>query len=413
MTPDNILIILLVIIITEYLFEQALDWLNLKSLSSSIPESLKGIYSAEKHQKSIAYQKTKGRFSFITSAFSVCLYVIALSSGLLGWLDMELNQHIVNPIWHALAFFGILVIASDILSTPFSYYKTFVIEEKFGFNKMKPKTFFADKLKSYLLMVLFGGGILAALLWSIGVLEEQFWIYFWVFISVFLLFINMFYTSIIVPLFNKLKPLEEGELRSAIEAYSNKVGFPLTGIYVIDGSKRSSKANAYFSGIGPKKKIVLFDTLIENHTTEELVAVLAHEVGHYKKKHTISGFILSVIQTGAMLYILSLFINSSALSYALGSSRHSIPLNLLAFGILYSPISKVIGILMNMFSRRNEYEADRYAAATYDGQYLQSALKKLSTDHLSHLTPHRAYVFVHYSHPPLIRRLEAIEAHKK
>jgi STE24 endopeptidase len=222
----------------------------------------------------------------------------------------------------------------------------------------------------------------------------------------------MFYTSLIVPMFNKLTPLEAGSLKEAIEAYSRKVNFPLDNIFVIDGSKRSSKSNAFFSGLGRKKKIVLYDTLIENHTEEELVAVLAHEAGHYKKKHIISGYVLSILQIGFTLYILSLLLFNEQLSYALGAAQISIPVNLIAFGILYSPISTIVGLLMNLWSRKNEFEADAYATRTYDGSALQTALKKLSAKNLSNLLPHKWYVFFHYSHPPLLQRLEAIDKEK-
>jgi STE24 endopeptidase len=218
----------------------------------------------------------------------------------------------------------------------------------------------------------------------------------------------MFYTAIIVPIFNKLKPLEDGELRKAIEDYCKKVNFPLTNIFVIDGSKRSTKANAYFSGIGSKKKIVLFDTLINNHSQEELVAVLAHEVGHYKKKHIQTGLILSILQVGLILFIASYILFNKNLSVALGAQENAIHLNLVAYGILFTPCSHLIGIFMNIFSRKNEYEADKYAADTYNGGALKSALKKLSANNLSNLTPHPAYVFFHYSHPPLLQRLRAL-----
>ncbi len=221
---------------------------------------------------------------------------------------------------------------------------------------------------------------------------------------------NMFYTSLILPLFNKLNPLEDGPLKEGIEAYSRSVNFPLDNIFVMDGSKRSSKSNAFFSGIGKRKKIVLFDTLIQNHTNEELIAVLAHEVGHFKKKHIIWGYVSSLGQTGLTLYILSLMIFSPTLSIALGGTQSAIHLNLLAFGILYSPISNIISIFMNMISRKNEYAADRFAGSTYDGQHLVAALKKLSVNNLSNLFPHPAYVFFHYSHPPLLERLEALKS---
>jgi STE24 endopeptidase len=283
-----------------------------------------------------------------------------------------------------------------------------VIEEKFGFNKTTPKTFVMDKLKGYLLGAILGGLILFVFLKLVAIFGANFWWYFWMVIALFMLFINMFYTSLILPLFNKLSPLEDGSLKEGIEAYSRKVGFPLANIFVMDGSKRSNKSNAFFSGIGKKKKIVLFDTLIENHSNEELIAVLAHEVGHFKKKHIIWGYISSLAQTGFTLFILSLMIFSPTLSEALGGQQTAIHLNLLAFGILYTPISNVIGIFMNMVSRKHEYAADRFAGATFGSTHLIEALKKLSVHNLSNLFPHPAYVFFHYSHPPLLKRLQAL-----
>jgi STE24 endopeptidase len=269
--------------------------------------------------------------------------------------------------------------------------------------------FWLDKLKGYLLGAVIGGVILSVLLLLVDSLGVNFWLVFWVAISLFMFIMNMFYTSLILPLFNKLSPLEEGELRDAITAYAKQVDFPLTKIFVIDGSKRSSKANAFFSGLGKKKKVVLYDTLIENHSIQELVAIFAHEVGHYKKKHIQQGLVLSVLQTGLMLYILSLLIFNTELSIALGGDTMRIHLNLIAFGILYSPISMITGLLMNMLSRKNEFEADQYASETANGADLAGALKKLSADNLSNLLPHPAYVFFNYSHPPLLKRISAIE----
>jgi STE24 endopeptidase len=283
-----------------------------------------------------------------------------------------------------------------------------VIEEKYGFNKTTVKTFIADKLKGYLLGAIVGGGLLSLLIYLIQLLGPSFWIWFALIAAAFILFVNMFYTSLILPLFNKLTPLQEGELKTAIENFSRKVNFPLDNIFIIDGSKRSKKANAFFSGMGKKKKIVLYDTLIANHTTDELVAVLAHEVGHYKKKHIIWGYILSVLQIVFTLFILSLMVFHEDLSLALRGSQWAIHLNLLAFGILFSPISGITGLLMNMYSRKNEFEADAYAKETFSGGALIEALKRLSVDSLSNLYPHPWYVFFHYSHPPLLQRLEAL-----
>lgn len=408
MPSQHLLILLITILSFDFILNLILDYLNFKHQNTPVPEELKGVYDEEKLKKSREYQQANTKFGFITSSINFLLVLCVIATGLLGWLNDTLLTKFESPIWSSLAFFGILFIASDIINTPFSVFRTFVIEEKFGFNKTTFKTYLGDKLKSYLLTVVIGGFVLWILFFLIGELGENFWIWFWIVISIFMIFINMFYTSLIVPLFNKLQLLEQGELRTAIEEYSAKVKFPLTNVFTIDGSKRSSKANAYFSGIGEKKKIVLFDTLINNHTKEELVAVLAHETGHFKKKHIIQGLILSVVQTGVILFILSLLIFNKDLSIALGSENLSVPLNLLAFGILFSPISHIIGIGMNLLSRKNEYEADRYAAETYNGKALQDALKKLSVNNLSNPTPHPAYVFIHYSHPPLVERLKEL-----
>ena len=412
MSTQTILYIILGIITANFLLERFLEYLNNRSKKPTLPERLKGIYDENEYQKSIAYQRANGRFSMITSTFSFVLSFVLLSTGFFGWLDTTLRPDFDNLILHALVYFAILFVASDLLTLPFQLYSTFVIEEKFGFNRTTPKLFIADKLKGYLLSILIGGGIGYIFLYLVIEIGPDFWMYFWGVAALFTLLLSMFYTSLIVPVFNKLTPLEAGPLKEAIETYSRKVNFPLDNIFVIDGSKRSSKSNAFFSGLGRKKKIVLYDTLIENHSQEELVAVLAHEVGHYKKKHIISGYLLSVLQMGVTLYILSLLVFNEQLSYALGAAQISIPVNLIAFGILYSPISTVIGLLMNIWSRKNEFEADAYATHTYNGSALQTALKKLSAKNLSNLLPHHWYVFFHYSHPPLLQRLEAIDKEK-
>jgi STE24 endopeptidase len=409
MNSQQLLILIIVIFSFDFILAQILDYLNLRYQKTAVPEELKEIYDEDKVRKSREYQQTNTRFGFVTSSFSFIIVLTVIIPGLLGWLYNSLTGCIENTIWASLAFFGLLFLASDILNIPFSLYRTFVIEEKFGFNKTTIRTYIADKIKGYFLTVIIGGLILWILFFLIDKLGSYFWIWFWIVISVFMIFINMFYTSLIVPMFNKLKPLEQGELKSSIEDYSAKVKFPLTNVFVIDGSKRSSKANAFFSGIGAKKKIILFDTLINNHTIEELVAVLAHEVGHFKKKHIIQGLVFSILQTGINLFILSLLIFNTELSKALGAKALSIPLNLLAFTILFTPISHLIGLGMNILSRKNEYDADRYAAETFNGNALQNALKKLSINNLSNPTPHPAYVFMNYSHPPLVDRLRALK----
>ena len=409
MAPQYFLYLIIGLVVFGFLFEQLLDYLNLKHMKEELPPELEGIYPAEEYRRSIAYQKERQRFSFLVSTLSFTVLLVMLLSGGFGWLDSWLRQYLEHPIWLALAFFGILFLASDLLSLPFQLYSTFGIEQKWGFNKTTPKTFVADKLKGYLLAALLGGGILAGLIWLLLNLGQSFWIYFWVIMALFSLAANMFYSSLILPLFNKLSPLPEGELKDAIYSYSQKVNFPIENMYVIDGSKRSSKANAFFSGLGKKKKIVFYDTLIDNHPTEELVAVLAHEAGHYKKKHIVWGYGLSLLQTGLMLYLLSLLVFNEQLSLALGGETVSLHLNLLGFGLLYSPISMLSSLLVNKLSRKHEYEADAYAAETYSASSLQEALKKLSVKNLSNLMPHPLYVRVHYSHPPLLRRLKALD----
>ncbi|GAL87419.1 hypothetical protein MYP_4649 [Sporocytophaga myxococcoides] len=409
MDPRSLLYIILGILSFDFILEQFFDYLNLKHQKTDLPEELKDIYSEEEFKKAQDYYKANANFSFLSSTLSFLLIIIVILTGTFGWLDKQLSFKFQNPTTLALVFFGILFFVSDIINIPFSLYKTFVIEEKFGFNKTTIKTYVLDKLKGYLIGGVLGGLLIWLFIFMVTSIGPGFWLYFWIILSVVMLIINMFYTSIFVPLFNKLTPLEAGDLRNSIEEYSKTNNFSLTNIFVIDGSKRSSKANAFFSGIGPKKKVVLYDTLINNHSKEELVAVLAHEIGHFKKKHIITGLILGIIQTGFMLFLLSYFIFNKNLSEALGADHLAIHINLIAFGILYTPISHITGLLMNIISRKNEYEADRFAAVTYSSIALQEALKKLSSKNLSNLTPHPAYVFMHYSHPPLLYRLRALK----
>lgn len=409
MSPEIILLIIVSIVVISYLFDQVLDYLNLKAQRTNIPAEIESFYNKEKYLKSLEYQRVQARFSFLTSAFSFLLSLGMLLLGGFGWIDGLLRPLISNEVFLALAFFGVIMIASDLLTLPFQWYSTFVIEEKFGFNKTTRKTFIADKLKGYVLGALVGGGLLALLIYLVNTIGPDFWIWFGLIAAAFILFVNMFYTSLILPLFNKLTPLADGDLKTAIEAFSKKVNFPLDNIFVMDGSKRSAKANAFFSGIGKKKKIVLYDTLINNHTTDELVAVLAHEVGHFKKKHIIWSYLISIVQVFFILFVLSHMIFNENLSFALGGTQQAIHLNLVAFGILFSPISGITGLLMSLLSRKNEFEADAYAKETFDGVALSHALKKLSVDTLSNLYPHPAYVFFHYSHPPLLQRLKALD----
>lgn len=409
MDSNTIRYIIIAIATISYLFDQLLDYINLKAQRTDIPADIADFYDKDRYLTSLKYHRELTQFSFITSAFSFILSIIILSLGGFGWLDSLLRGYFDNEIILALAFFGILMFASDVFTIPFQLYGTFVIEEKYGFNKTTLKTFFMDKLKGYFLAALIGAPLVSLLIYLIQVIGPNFWIWFSIVASIFILFMNMFYTSLILPLFNKLTPLPDSDLKRAIQDFASKVKFPLDNIFVIDGSKRSNKANAFFAGIGKKKKIVLYDTLIQKHSTEELVAVLAHEVGHFKKKHIVWGFVLSLIQVFFTMFILSLMVYNSNVSAALGAETLAIHVNLIAFTILFTPISGITGLLMSIYSRKNEFEADAYAKETYGGDALSVALKRLSVDSLSNLYPHPLYVFFHYSHPPLLQRLEALD----
>ena len=401
--------IIIAILAFDFVLERWLDYLNTTRWNPEVPDEVKGIYDEEKYSKQQNYSKTNHWFGMLTSSFSFVLIMLMLFLNGFALVNNWALSVIDNPIWTALLFFAILMLASDVLTIPFSIYGTFVIEEKFGFNKTTGKTFVLDKIKAWLLGAIIGGGLLALIIFIYLKTGELFWIYVWLVISGFSLFMAMFYSSLIVPLFNKQSPLEEGELKEAINQFAEKVGFKLDNIFVIDGSKRSTKANAYFTGLGKKKRIVLYDTLIKDLEIPELVAVLAHEIGHYKKKHIIWSLLIGIVQTAVMLFIFSLVIDNPELSAALGVEKASFHIGLITFGILYSPLSSIIGIFMNIFSRKNEYQADAFAAKHHETNALASALKKLSVKNLSNLRPHPAYVFFHYSHPTLLQRLEALK----
>jgi len=401
---------ILFILIGEFILATVMNYLNAKRFKDPIPAEVADVFNAEEYKKSQAYKLTNYKFGIFTSIFSLLLILAFLLFGGFAWVDQVAQNQSDNTIIQALVFFGIIMIGSDVLNLPFSYYQTFVIEEKFGFNKTTKTTFFIDKLKQWLMTIIVGGLILSLVIWFFQWAGTNFWLYTWVVVTVFILFMNLFYSKLIVPLFNKQQPLEAGSLKSKIESYAAEVGFDLKNIFVINGSKRSTKANAYFSGFGKEKRVTLYDTLINDLEEEEIVAVLAHEIGHYKRKHIIYNLAASVLLTGVMLLILSLFINNPEVSLAIGVDRPSFHAALIGFGILYSPISEITGLLMNHFSRKFEYEADDYAKHTYAALPLVASLKKLSKNSLSNLTPHPAYVFMHYSHPPLIDRIRNLKA---
>ena len=417
MTSEVWFLIIISLVIFNYLFSNILDYLNHKNWKDEIPKELKDFYDKKKYKQAKLYALSKNKIGLLSSTISFLLVVSLLVFNGYGYIDQLVNSFNLNlflPFEINISFiqsgffFLILFTLNSIISIPFSYYNTFVIEENFGFNKTTKSTFFFDIIKSSILSILIGGALLFLALYLYNNLNDGFWLYLWIGLSLLIVFINMFYADLIVPIFNKLTPLENGELRKKIETYSKEVGYLLKNIYVIDGSKRSTKANAFFSGLGPRKTIALYDTLIEKHTENELVAVLAHEVGHFKKKHVFSGLLMSIIQIGIMTFFFELCLKLPEISLALGGSDISFHLGLIGFSIIFSPISMMSGILMNYISRKNEFEADSYAKETFNGEDLSLALKKLSVDSLSNIYPHPLYVFFHYSHPPLIQRLRAL-----
>lgn len=409
--------IIVSLVVFNYLFSNILDYVNHRNWKDEIPNELKDFYKEEKYKIAKNYALSKNKIGLFSSSVSFLFIISLLIFNGYGFIDQLVSSDILKSFLpfdinssfaQSGLFFLILFILNSIISIPFSYYNTFIIEEKFGFNKTTNSTFFLDILKSSLLSIFIGGALLFLALYLYDNLNDGFWLWLWIGLSFLMIFINMFYADLIVPIFNKLKPLDDGELRQKIEKYSKEVGYLLKNIYVIDGSKRSTKANAFFSGLGPRKTIALYDTLIEKHTEDELVAVLAHEVGHFKKKHIFSGLIMSIIQIGVMTFFFELCLKLPEISLALGGSEASFHLGLIGFSIVFSPISMLSGILMNYISRKNEFEADAYAKETFNGEDLSLALKKLSVDSLSNIYPHPLYVFFHYSHPPLIERLRAL-----
>ncbi|MHB9054544.1 MAG: M48 family metallopeptidase [Paludibacteraceae bacterium] len=408
MTSQLIYIIILIILISDFIVERILSVLNVKSSKQPVPALLTGIYDEEKYRKQQSYFQINTKFGWLTSSVSFVVIILMIVFGGFGWLDGIVRGWVTNPVIITLIFFGILYVANDFISMPFEIYDTFVIEEKFGFNKTTPKIFILDKVKGYLLTIIIGGGAVILIMWVYQLNPQYFWLIAWLCITVISLFISVFYSELIVPLFNKQTPLEPGELRDAIEVFAKKVGFELKNIYVIDGSKRSTKANAYFTGFGKKKRIVLYDTLIDDLTIDEIVAVLSHEVGHNKHKHTIKNIFINLPYTLIVFFLLGLILNSDVLAQALGGNHASFHLNILAFGVLYSPVSTMLGLLMNVLSRKFEYQADAFVKKHGMNEQLTSALKKISSKSLSNLTPHPVFVFVNYSHPTLLQRIEAL-----
>jgi STE24 endopeptidase len=402
-------IIILTAILAGFALNLAANLLNLKSLKTSLPPEFSDVYDQERYEQSQAYTRAQTRFGMAGSAFGLILILVFWFSGGFNILDQYVRSFGWNEIWTGLAYIGILLLGRGLLSLPFSIYATFVIEERFGFNKTTPATFISDLVKGLLLSVLAGGPILAGILALFIYAGSLAWLYCWIAVTLYTLVIQFIAPAWIMPLFNKFTPLEEGELRERIMEYARSVDFPLKNLFVMDGSKRSAKSNAFFTGFGKNKRIALFDTLIEKHTVPELVAVLAHEIGHYKMKHILKGMVISIAHTGIIFYLLSVFLTSEALFEAFYMEQMSVHAGLIFFGLLYAPVELVLSIGMQMMSRKHEYEADHFSAMTTGKpDAMIGALKKLSAGNLSNLTPHPFFVFLNYSHPPVLKRIEAI-----
>ena len=409
MSSETIFFIIVVFLCLDFVLERILESLNSKHMSPVLPDSLKGIYDEKEYSRFQSYKRENGRLDSWSSGVGFVVMIVFLVAGGFGWYNSWVVSLTDSVVWQTILFVVGLSVVSSVLDIPFDYYATFRIEEKYGFNKTTRRVYWLDTVKELFLSLVLGGVLLALVVWFYTWAGTYFWLYAWGAVTLFSVFMAMFYSQLIVPLFNKQTPLQEGSLRDKIQAFAGKVGFKLDNIYVIDGSKRSTKANAYFTGLGPKKRVVLYDTLIDELTEEEIVAVLAHEVGHYKKRHTLRSMVVSVIQMGVLFWLFSLCVNNVALSEALGGDRVYFQLGLIAFAILYSPVNLILGIGMNVWSRSNEYEADAFAARYYEGDYLVSGLKKISVKSLSNLTPHPLYEYVYYSHPSLLKRIDAIK----
>jgi len=402
-----------VIILTTILLESILnlvsDLLNLKNLSGDLPDEFEGVFNADDYKKSQEYTKVNTKFGFITSIFGLAVMLIFWFSGGFNYLDTIVREWNLNPIWTGLIYMGILVFLKSIISLPFSIYSTFVIEERFGFNKTTPKTFITDMLKVIMLSIIIGGPLLAGVLAFFNYAGNLAWFYCWIAVTIFTIILQYIAPTWIMPLFNKFKPLEDGDLKTSILDYAKSVKYSLSGVFVMDGSKRSSKSNAFFTGFGKNKRIALFDTLIEKHTISEMVSILAHEIGHFKKKHIIIGMALSIFHSGIVFYLLSIFLSHQGLFQAFYMDQMSIYTGLIFFGMLYSPIELILSIALNIFSRKNEYTADRFAVeTTKNSEDFIDALKKLSLTNLSNLRPHPFYVYLNYSHPPVLQRIQAL-----
>ncbi len=402
-------IVIAAAMILGYVVDVITDWLNLKSLTDEVPEEFRDTYDADAYRKSQRYTRERTRFGFVSHSISLLVTLVFWFAGGFNALDVVVRSWTSSSVLSGLVYIGILVMLRSVLGLPFTMYSTFVIEARYGFNKTTVRTFLADLAKGTALGVLIGTPILALLLWFFESAGSWAWVYAWIAVTAFSLLITYVAPTWIMPLFNKFTPLADGDLRQTILAYTARVEFPVKDLFVMDGSKRSAKSNAFFTGFGRHKRIALFDTLIEKHTVPELLGVVAHEIGHFKKRHIIKGLIFGIGHTGVMLFLLSVFLSEAGLFEAFGMTHSSVYAGLIFFGLLYAPVEMVLSVVMNGVSRRHEYEADHYAAVTTGRpDALIAVLKKLSVHNLANLTPHPWYVFLHYSHPPLSRRIAAL-----
>jgi len=406
--------IILSAILLEFVLNLVADILNLKALKLEPPSTLQDVYKPEAYRRSQEYLRVNTLFGFIISTFSLIVLLAFWFAGGFNFVDQIVRDWGLGNIVTGLLYTGILLLAYGLVALPFSIYDTFVIEERFGFNRTTPRIFVLDRLKGLALAIILGTPLMACVLALFEYAGTYAWLYCWAAVTLYTLAVEFIAPTWIMPLFNKFTPMEQGELRESILDYARSVNFPIQNVFVMDGSKRSSKSNAFFTGFGRSKRIALFDTLIAQHKVGELVAVLAHEIGHYKKKHILQSIVISILHFGLVFFLLSIFLNSPGLYQAFYMQQPSIYTGLIFFGLLYTPIELILSILLNLFSRKNEYEADRFAAVTIEQPVnLANALKKLAANNLSNLTPHPYYVFLHYSHPSLLQRVDAIDRYTK
>jgi STE24 endopeptidase len=402
-------VVILCAILIEYAAGVVANLLNLRSLQWEIPAELEGVYPPEDYRKSQEYIRTSTRFDFAASTFSLVVLLSFWFAGGFNYLDQIVRSWGFTPVLSGLFYIGILLAGYTLLRLPFGIYHTFVIEQRFGFNRTTRRTFLMDRIKNMSLAALVGGALLSGILALFEYAGYHAWIYCWIAVAVFSLVLEYVEPTWIMPLFNKFTPLEPGELREAILNYARSLDFPVKNVFVMDGSKRSSKSNAFLLGFGRNKRIALVDTLIKNHTVPELVAVLAHEIGHYKKKHILQGTIINIAHFALLFFILSIFLGSPGLYDAFYMEQQSVYSGILFVALLYTPLEMIISVLTHALSRKNECEADRFAADNIEHrQHLRDALKKLYAGHFANLTPHPFYVVLNDSHPPLLQRIRAI-----